>query len=414
MGKPEQVVVVGGGVIGACSAWYLTEAGYAVTLIDQARFGRQASHGNCGYISPSHVMPLARPGQVLNGLRGMLSSETALRINPRQIFSLAPWLLRFASRCNMKAVMESGQACHPLLQSSAVLYRQLFEEQNLSVDWNEEGLLFVYRDEHEFRAYEQADAWLRKHFDVPAEPFAGTALTELEPALRPGLAGAWLYRCDGHLRPDRLMSELRRILEAADVRILEQTSLQSFTASADRATAVVTSGETIAADHVVVATGAWTPLLRQHLGVKLPIQPGKGYSITMARPALCPRLPMILEECHVAITPFADGYRVGSTMEFTGYDDTLNRKRLNYLRKGAAEYLVDPLGDPVSEEWCGWRPMTSDGIPRIGRSPRLRNVWIAAGHSMLGLSMGSGTGKLVAELVAGQKPHLDPQPYQIG
>lgn len=414
MGKPEQVVVVGGGVIGACSAWYLTEAGYAVTLIDQARFGRQASHGNCGYISPSHVMPLARPGQVLNGLRGMLSSETALRINPRQIFSLAPWLLRFASRCNMKAVMESGQACHPLLQSSAVLYRQLFEEQNLSVDWNEEGLLFVYRDEHEFRAYEQADAWLRKHFDVPAEPFAGTALTELEPALRPGLAGAWLYRCDGHLRPDRLMSELRRILEAADVRILEQTSLQSFTASADRATAVVTSGETIAADHVVVATGAWTPLLRQHLGVKLPIQPGKGYSITMARPALCPRLPMILEECHVAITPFADGYRVGSTMEFTGYDDTLNRKRLNYLRKGAAEYLIDPLGDPVSEEWCGWRPMTSDGIPRIGRSPRLRNVWIAAGHSMLGLSMGSGTGKLVAELVAGQKPHLDPQPYQIG
>lgn len=414
MGKSEQVVVVGGGVIGACSAWYLTEAGYAVTLIDQARFGRQASHGNCGYISPSHVMPLARPGQVLNGLRGMLSSETALRINPRQIFSLAPWLLRFASRCNMKAVMESGQACHPLLQSSAVLYRQLFEEQNLSVDWNEEGLLFVYRDEHEFRAYEQADAWLRKHFDVPAEPFAGAALTELEPALRPGLAGAWLYRCDGHLRPDRLMSELRRILEAADVRILEQTSLQSFTASADRATAVVTSGETIAADHVVVATGAWTPLLRQHLGVKLPIQPGKGYSITMARPALCPRLPMILEECHVAITPFADGYRVGSTMEFTGYDDTLNRKRLNYLRKGAAEYLIDPLGDPVSEEWCGWRPMTSDGIPRIGRSPRLRNVWIASGHSMLGLSMGSGTGKLVAELVAGQKPHLDPQPYQIG
>ena len=414
MGKPEQVVVVGGGVIGACSAWYLTEAGYAVTLIDQARFGRQASHGNCGYISPSHVMPLARPGQVLNGLRGMLSSETALRINPRQIFSLAPWLLRFASRCNMKAVMESGQGCHPLLQSSAVLYRQLFEEQNLSVDWNEEGLLFVYRDEHEFRAYEQADAWLRKHFDVPAEPFAGAALTELEPALRPGLAGAWLYRCDGHLRPDRLMSELRRILEAADVRILEQTSLQSFTASVDRATAVVTSGETIAADHVVVATGAWTPLLRQHLGVKLPIQPGKGYSITMARPALCPRLPMILEECHVAITPFADGYRVGSTMEFTGYDDTLNRKRLNYLRKGAAEYLVDPLGDPVSEEWCGWRPMTSDGIPRIGRSPRLRNVWIASGHSMLGLSMGSGTGKLVAELVAGQKPHLDPQPYQIG
>jgi D-amino-acid dehydrogenase len=413
MSKPEHVVVVGGGIIGACSAWYLAEAGYEVTILEQAKFGRQASHGNCGYVSPSHVMPLARPGQVLRGLRGMLSSETALRIDPSRILSLAPWLLQFASRCNMKAVMESGQACHPLLQSSAQLYRELFENQGLEVDWHEDGLLFVYRDEHEFREYEESDAWLRKHFGVAAEPYRGAALTELEPALKPGLAGAWLYRCDGHLRPDRLMSELRRILTAAGVQILEETPLESLQQTKGRATAVVTPSGPIEADHVVVATGAWTPLLHEQLGVRLPIQPGKGYSITMGRPERCAWLPMILEECHVAITPFADGYRVGSTMEFSGYDASLNRKRLDYLRKGAAEYLLDPLGDPVTEEWCGWRPMTSDGIPRIGQAPRCRNVWIAAGHSMLGLSMGTGTGKLVAELISGQQPHLDPVPYRI-
>ncbi len=147
--------------------------------------------------------------------------------------------------------------------------------------------------------------------------------------------------------------------------------------------------------------------------MKLPIQPGKGYSITMARPKLCPKYPMILEECHVAITPFDEGYRVGSTMEFSGYDDSLNRQRLNYLRKGAAQYFTNPQRIRIEEEWCGWRPMTADGIPYIDRSPKYSNVWIAAGHSMLGISMGTGTGKLVAEMITGQKPHVDTKFYRV-
>ncbi|MFM7921662.1 MAG: NAD(P)/FAD-dependent oxidoreductase, partial [Planctomycetaceae bacterium] len=261
--------------------------------------------------------------------------------------------------------------------------------------------------------YAESDAWLRKHFDMPAEPFAGAALTALEPALKPGLAGAWLYRCDAHLRPGKLMSELKRIITAAGVRVLEQTAMKSFAGGNGRALAVETTGETLTADNFVVAVGAWAPLLQQSLGVKLPIQPGKGYSITMARPKLCPKYPMILEECHVAITPFEEGYRVGSTMEFSGYDTSLNRARLNYLRSGAAEYLHEPTAEPVEEEWYGWRPMTADGIPYIDRSPRYGNVWIAAGHSMLGISMGTGTGKLVSELITGAKPHVDPALYRI-
>jgi D-amino-acid dehydrogenase len=385
-----------------------------VTLIEQGQFGKQCSHGNCGYVSPSHVIPLARPGQVLKGLKGMLSTQTALRINPAKLTMLAPWLLKFALRCNAKAMMEAGKACHPLLQSSAALYREVFEQQGMLVDWKTDGLLFVFRDQHEFDAYAESDAWLRKHFDMPAEPFAGSALTQLEPALKPGLAGAWLYRCDAHLRPGKLMSELKRILTASGVRVLEQTAMKSFAGGNGRAQAVETTGETLTADNFVVAVGAWAPLLQQSLGVKLPIQPGKGYSITMARPKQCPKYPMILEECHVAITPFEEGYRVGSTMEFSGYDTSLNRARLNYLRAGAAEYLHEPTAEPVEEEWYGWRPMTADGIPYIDRSPRFGNVWIAAGHSMLGISMGTGTGKLVAELITGAKPHVDPSLYRIG
>jgi len=409
MSGAQHTVVIGGGVIGGFTAWYLAQAGHRVTLIEQGQFGKQCSHGNCGYVSPSHVIPLARPGQVLKGLKGMLSTQTALRINPAKLTMLAPWLLKFALRCNAKAMMEAGKACHPLLQSSAALYREVFEQQGMLVDWKTDGLLFVFRDQHEFDAYAESDAWLRKHFDMPAEPFAGSALTQLEPALKPGLAGAWLYRCDAHLRPGKLMSELKRILTASGVRVLEQTAMKSFAGGNGRAQAVETTGETLTADNFVVAVGAWAPLLQQSLGVKLPIQPGKGYSITMARPKLCPKYPMILEECHVAITPFEEGYRVGSTMEFSGYDTSLN-----YLRAGAAEYLHEPTAEPVEEEWYGWRPMTADGIPYIDRSPRFGNVWIAAGHSMLGISMGTGTGKLVAELITGAKPHVDPSLYRIG
>jgi D-amino-acid dehydrogenase len=413
MTTQKHTVIIGGGVIGGFAAWYLSQTGRRVTLIDKSRFGAACSHGNCGYVSPSHVVPLARPGQLSKAVKGMLSRQTALRIDPMKLLTLAPWLMKFAMRCNSTAMMEAGQACHPLLQSSAKLYREVFEQQNMHVEWKTDGLLFVFRDQHEFDEYAETDAWLKHHFNMPAEPFAGKALTDLEPALKPGLAGAWLYHCDAHLRPSRLMSELHRILLQQGVTILEQTEMKSLSGSGDRASAVLTSGETISGDEFLVATGAWTPLLNEALGCKLPIQPGKGYSITMARPKLCPKYPMILEECHVAITPFETGYRVGSTMEFAGYDSSLNKQRLNYLRTGAAQYLHEPTAEPVEEEWCGWRPMTTDGIPFIDRSPRFSNVWIAAGHSMLGISMGTGTGKLIAEMISGQKPHLDVTPYRV-
>lgn len=406
-------MVIGGGVVGGFSAWYLRQTGRDVTLIDRGQFGKACSHGNCGYVSPSHVIPLARPGQISKGIKGMLSRQTALRIEPRKILSLWPWLLKFAMRCNERDMMQAGLACHPLLQSSAALYRELIESQNMQVEWNTDGLLFVYRDQHEFDAYAKTDQWLRKHFQVCAEPLPGSKLTDLEPALKPGLAGAWLYQCDAHLRPDKLMSELRRLVDESGVRVIENCEMKSLRSVGTRSTAVVTSGAEIEADEVLIATGSWTPLLKESLGVKLPIQPGKGYSITMARPKICPKYPMILEECHVAITPFDKGYRVGSTMEFAGYDTTLNQHRLNYLRSGAAEYLIEPTADPVEEEWYGWRPMTADGIPFIDRSPKFNNVWVAAGHSMLGISMGTGTGKLVAEMISGQKPHVDLNAYRI-
>ncbi len=209
------------------------------------------------------------------------------------------------------------------------------------------------------------------------------------------------------------MSAWRRLLKADGVEIRERCELREFSVEGRLARRLLTSQGELAADQVVIAAGAWTPKLRGLLRCPISIQPGKGYSVTMPRPTLCPRLPMIFEEHRVAITPMRTGYRIGSTMEFAGYDDTLNPERLRLLREGAELYLHEPWTEPVVESWWGWRPMTPDSIPFIGAVPAFDNVYIAAGHGMLGVSMSPATGKLLGELMTGTTPHVDPQPYRV-
>jgi D-amino-acid dehydrogenase len=406
-----RVIVVGGGVIGAACAHFLNRAGWAVTVLDRGAFGRGSSHANCGFVCPSHVLPLAEPGMIGQALRSMLKKDAAFTIKPRFDPALWSWLWRFARRCNHRDMIRAGHAIQALLDSSRALYQQLMGAEPLDCEWQTRGLLYVYRTPAEMEKYAETDKLLSDTFHRPAKRFDGDALIEMEPALKPGLAGAWYYEGDAHLRPDRLMSSWRRLLESRGVRVVEQCEVRGLVRDQGRCRAVGTTQGEMPAEAFVVAAGAWTPLLARELGCRVPIQPGKGYSITMARPARCPATPLIFPEHRVAVTPMRSGYRLGSTMEFAGYDTTLSRRRLDLLREGARPYLHEPFGEPVEEEWYGWLPMTYDSIPIIGRSPAMDNVLIAAGHNMLGLSMAPATGKLVAELLGGDHPHLDPAPY---
>ena len=410
----KHTLIVGGGVIGAFCAWYLTKAGRKVTIVDRQQFGSGCSHGNCGYVSPSHVLPLPRPGQLLIGMKGMLERNGALKIRPGLNLSLWGWLLKFAGRCNHKDMMQAGAARNAILESSRTLYQQVIEAENLNVEWKTDGLLFVFKDKKHFEHFGESDSLVSKHFGVSAAPIDGAQLAEMEPALKPGMASAWHYKNDAHLRPDRLMSEMHNRLLAAGVEIIPNQQVTGFIQHSGKVTGVRTVGGDITADEFVVATGPLTPMLNKELGCRIPIQPGKGYSITMPRPKICPKFPMLLEEAHVGITPFDSGYRIGSTMELAGYNTELSPERLKYLRDGATQYLHEPTAEPVQEEWYGWRPMTWDGLPYIDRTPKFENVWVAAGHNMLGLSMGTATGKLISELMTSQRPHIDPKPFRIG
>lgn len=409
-----KVIIVGCGVIGAACAHYLSRSGWTVEMIDQGEFGKGCSHANCGLICPSHVLPLAAPGAIGMAIKSLFQKHSPFTIRPRFDPTLWSWLLRFARRCNTNDMLEAGRAIHALLQSSRSLYQELFEKEPLHAEWETRGLLFVFRSPEPMEHYAQTDRLLRESFGLPATRYSGDALLELEPALQPGLAGAWHYDGEAHLRPDKLMSSWRSLLEMKGVIIREHCAFQGFDRQARRARAVVTSQGTLNAEAFLIATGAWTPFLQRHLGCRVPIQPGKGYSITMPRPAKCPAIPLIFEEHRVVVTPMKTGYRLGSTMEFAGYDASLNRRRFDLLRAGARHYLQEPFAEPVLEEWYGWRPMTADGKPIIDRSPALNNVFLAAGHNMLGLSMAPATGKLIAEMLGGAPPHIDPTPYRVG
>ena len=408
-----RVVVVGGGVIGACSAYYLAKAGRTVTLIDRVRFGAGCSHANCGYVCPSHVLPLAAPGAVWATLKTLFARNSPLKVRPGTVLANPGWFLGFARRCNRRDRLAAGRAIQALLNSSRSLFAELIEGEQLDCEWEAKGLLLVFQSRAAFDHYRHTDELLREQFNMPARRFDSAELAALEPALVPGQAGGYLYESDAHLRPDRLMSELHRVLLRLGVEVRENCEALGLEKSGANATAVRTVTGPIPADHFVMAMGALTPTANADLGCRVPIQPGKGYSITMPRPAVCPTHPLIFEEHRVAVTPFRTGYRIGSTMEFAGYDDTLNRSRLSILTEGAKHYLREPLAGPVEEEWWGWRPMTFDGLPIIDRAPAAANVLIAAGHNMLGLSMATATGKLVAEMVGGTKPHIDPEPYSL-
>jgi len=408
------VFIVGGGVIGSACAYYLQERGCSVTLADSGEFGKGCSHGNCGFVCPSHVLPLAEPGAIGRALKALFSPNSPFSIKPRLDWSLWSWLWNFSRRCNERDMLATARACGALLDSSLSLYHSLMETEPFDCEWETRGLLFAFRQQREFEAYAEINTLLSKTFGHPATRYQGDDVMALEPALQSGLAGGWHYEADAHLRPDLLMSSWRKILLARGARIIEHCEVLSFKEQSGRAIAVQTNLGEIPAEAVVVATGALAPRLAPHLGCRLPIQPGKGYSLTMPRPRLCPTIPMIFPETRVAVTPWKSGYRLGSTMEFAGYDSSVSPRRLEMLRQGSKDYLQEPWCEPVLEAWYGWRPMTYDSLPIIDRSPKLPNVLIAAGHNMLGVSMSPATGKLVSEILTGNVPHIDPTPYRVG
>ncbi len=408
--ESTDVLIVGAGVIGLACAWYLAQAGRSVRIVESRIPGAGASHGNCGTITPSHAPPLAAPGVVARALRGMLHADAPLYIRPRFDPSLIGWLVRFAGRCNRRDWRASASARAALLDASRVALAELVRAERLDCEFSESGLVYASRDAANFGKLVEESRWLGE-FGIDVELWDADRLLAEEPALKPGVVGGMLFPGDACLRPDRYVAELRRIVEAAGVDVVCGRAVRSLAADRRRGEARLEDGGRLTATDIVVAAGAWTPALLRPLGFSAPIQPGKGYSITYRRPELAPRRPLVLKEVSVCVTAWGSGFRLGSTMEFSGFDDSLNRTRLDALVRGAGRYLHVPEGPERLEDWYGWRPMTWDDLPLIGPLPHHPRIFLACGHGMLGVSMSTGTGRLVADLLTGRAPLIDQRPY---
>jgi len=430
MSERSDVVVVGGGVIGACVAQALAAKGAAVTLLERESEvcpPASAVYANCGLLVPSEIEPLAHPGALGQGLRWLLDGSSPFYVKPRASLGLARWLWLFRRACAPEVARRHAPLLHELGDNSAALHDELAggsgaEGAGGGAAWHyrRNGWLFVYETAAGMAAAEAA-ARKARALGVAVQVLAADEVCERAPQVRPGsVVGGVLTPDDGHMDPAAFTRAMVARAQRDGATVVTGAEVYGFEAGGGPAAAVRrgraggghvhavrTTRGAFTAGQVVVAAGAWTSLLLRELGLRLPIEPAKGYSIDVARPEGTSELPLCVGEAHVVLTPLGDALRLGSTLELAGWDLRLRPRRLAGLRRAAARVVGLPEDGPVRQVWRGPRPLTPDGLPVVGRSPRHQNVVVATGHCMLGLSLGPVTGRLVAELCAGEPPSLD-------
>jgi D-amino-acid dehydrogenase len=401
----RSALVIGGGVIGVSSAYYLARDGWEVTLLEKGEICAGSSYGNAGLIVPTHLVPLAAPGVWWQGVKWMLNSESPFYIKPRASLELARWLWRFRAACTPGRVRRAMPLLRRLSVESLELYRE-FAEKDLDFGFRQAGSLTVFATP-EGLAHGREEARLLREGGASVEILDGTQARSLEPALQSGVVGALHGREDALLVPDRFVKGLAKLAESGGVRVLTGTEVIGFRTSGGRITGVETTRGKFSADTVVLAAGAWSPGVARTLGLRVPIQPAKGYSLTYRRPARAPSIPLLPAEGRFSVTPMGEFLRFGGTLELAGMDLSINRRRVEALRRKALQCIEGGEDLELLEIWRGLRPCTPDGLPLVGCPRGFENLVMAAGHAMVGMSLGPSTGKLVARLAGGSTPPAD-------
>lgn len=413
----KEVLIIGAGVIGLCSAVQAAQRGFRVTIIDRNSQEEGCSYGNAGMIVPSHFVPLAAPGAVALGIKWMANPESPFWIKPRLDWELFDWGIKFFRASNAEHLRRAA----PLLRDLHLASRQCFEELAAGCDNQfglvKRGLLALCKSEHtleeEGRAAVQANA-----LGVPAEVLDAQGAARLDPGIRMDIAGAVYFPKDCHLSPRLFMERLQTIARDAGVSILRGAEAREVRREGKRVRSIVTSQGEMNADEFVLCAGSWSPGFGRELGLNLPIQAGKGYSVTLENPPQLPGICAILAEARVAVTPMGSALRVGGTMEMAGLNEEINPVRVQGIIKAMPRYYPEFRGEHFrgTKPWHGLRPVSPDGLPYLGRTERFANVIVATGHAMMGLSLGPISGKLVGEILSGEKPSinlqlLDPDRY---
>ena len=397
-----KIGIIGGGINGLFSAYYLQKLGYEVTIIEQGDMSDGCSHGNAGMIVPSHIIPLAAPGMIAKGMRWMLSSTSPFYVRPRMSGSLLKWGWLFYKNSTAQNVEKSIPILRGISLLSKSLYQEFQRENYFDFGWHEKGLFMLYQTaamEHE----EIEGAAVANRVGIEAQVLNAQEVQNLNPNTKVNVRGGVLYPGDTHLSPNLLISNLKKWLNTeGGVKFYFNTEVQGFDIKNQKVTSVFTQNEKLEFDEIVIAVGAWTGILSEKLGISLPLQGGKGYSFMLDGMGEKVSIPSIMLEARATATGMGDSLRCAGTMEIAGIDLSVNMNRVQGIINGVNSFFPElDVKLPQKEQvWSGLRPCSPDGLPYIGRIKHLKNVIIATGHGMMGLSLGPATGKLVSEIVA--------------
>ncbi|MBW8241632.1 FAD-dependent oxidoreductase [Muricauda oceani] len=412
MGEKKSVVVVGGGIVGLSTAYFLQKEGHRVTVLDKSDITSGASFVNAGYLTPSHIVSLASPGMITQGLKYMFNSSSPFYMKPR----LDPDFIRWAWYFKKSSTQSKVDRSMSIIGDINLLSRELYEAIQASGDLGDfqigqQGLMMVYRTEkardHEMEVVEKA-----AKMGLVGKHLSKEELRKIEPNVDINAEGAILWECDRHTTPPLIMKRMVQHLEKTGVDIHKNEAVVDISLSNGKITEVKTANASYKSDEVVFAAGSWTSELSKKINLNLPLQAGKGYRMDVAEPTHI-TMPTILMEKKIAITPMEGFTRFAGTMEFSGINHTIRKERVEAIAKGAESYYK---GLRIPEEakknaMCGLRPVSPDGLPYIGKVKNHKNLTIATGHAMMGWSMGPATGKLVTEIITGTKPSMDISPF---
>jgi len=407
----KEVVIIGGGIIGLCSAYYLQKEGHQVTVIDKSDLSKGASFVNAGYITPSHIIPLASPGMITKGIKWMFNSSSPFYVKPRLDKELLQWSWAFKKSASSKKV----ERAIPVIKNINVFGRDLYEEIKASGDINfhyeRKGLLMLYKTdkagEEEWNVGQRA---IKEGLAVKNLSFE--EVKKMEPNANIDCKGAVYFDSDAHMTPKEFMDEMHSYLKSKGVTFYINEEVKDLSISEGKISEILTSKRKLKPDEVVLAAGSWSPLLTKKLGIKIPVQAGKGYRINVERETGI-TIPAILVEAKVAVTPMNGFTRFAGTMEIAGINDIINPVRVKAISNAASSYYknLKLQQNELNDATCGLRPCTPDGLPYIGKPSKYKNLTIATGHAMMGWSLGPSTGKLVSEIISDKKTSLDLQPF---
>jgi D-amino-acid dehydrogenase len=414
MNQPH-VHIVGGGIVGLCSAWYLHKSGCEVTVVDAGTFEGGTSFGNAGMIVPSHIVPMAAPGVISQGLKWLFDDKSPFYIKPRLNSDLLQWIWNFNKSATRAHVNRSMPLLYAYNELSKNLYRELASDDGFDFGFSESGLLMLYRSE----AYQEEESLLAekaRSVGMKAEVLDLEGVKRLEPDLELDVLGGVYFPGDAHLYPNRFMAQMRTKLHKKGVTFLPDSNVVEFESKGRKIKALHTSkGDRVPVAHVLLSSGSWTAKVLKKLGNRMLLQDGKGYSITLKNPPVRPRIPTILSEAKVAITPMGDDLRIGGTLEISGLSPKLNMRRVEGIVESVPNYYknVDVPFSSDTQVWKGYRPCSPDGLPYLGSSSKYENLTVGTGHGMMGLSLGPATGKLLAEHITHSDTSLDISAYRL-